>query len=494
MKTIFQSSYAVYFKWSLLLYAVTAYFSVGFHHPDEHFQILEFSTYKLQNTPPADLPWEFLAQIRPALQPFIAYYFTSFFHFIGLYNPFIIASVFRLIMAFLAWFIICKLLLLFVADFATERGKKLFILLSFFLWFLPYINVRFSSENTATISFLWVIYLVLKPYTSNLKKIVSFFSIGFLIGLTFFFRFQMAFAIIGLGVWLLFIKKISLQNWLSLILSSSIIMFICVAIDRWFYGTWILTPYNYFSVNIIQNVAASFGVDPWWKYFELFIVMAVPPLSLVLFWFLGKGVLFKPQHIFTFILIPFLIGHFAIGHKEMRFLFPMWFMFIYLTSVGIDKAIEKYQASKFLNLKVINFSFKFFIILNGAMLIYRTFAPAQETLPYYKYGYYNLKPNSTVLCINEYLFGLAGLHTNFYKPKTITEILFNNETELSTYFKNLKQDSAIVFTNTANLGNELKKYKNKRIYTLYPEWILKFNINNWEDRANISSIYIIYKN
>ncbi|HSS12456.1 MAG TPA: hypothetical protein VLL04_01095, partial [Rhizomicrobium sp.] len=50
---------------------VTAWFSVLFYFPDEHYQILEFMSYKLGITPASDLPWEFHARIRPWFQPLV---------------------------------------------------------------------------------------------------------------------------------------------------------------------------------------------------------------------------------------------------------------------------------------------------------------------------------------------------------------------------------------------------------------------------------------
>src|SRR5665213_2550277 len=48
---------------------VTAWFSVMFYFPDEHYQVLEFMSFKLGITPASELPWEFSARIRPWFQP-----------------------------------------------------------------------------------------------------------------------------------------------------------------------------------------------------------------------------------------------------------------------------------------------------------------------------------------------------------------------------------------------------------------------------------------
>jgi phosphatidylinositol glycan class B len=492
MKTIFQSPYSKLLLVGLILHFITAWFSDGYHHPDEHFQILEFCNYKLGLSPASDLPWEFRAQIRPALQPCVACIFISIFKFTGIQNPFILVFFLRLIITLLGWLVICKLALLLLPDFSTEKGKILFIGMILFLWFVPYLNVRFSSENAAGISFLWVLYFLLKPLASTIqKRTTSFLLIGMLLGLSFFFRFQMAFAVIGLGFWLLFIKRISLISWMLLIFSCLLAMFLCVFIDRWFYGNWVFTPYNYYVANVVQHVASNWGVEPWWYYFGLFFIMAVPPLGFAMLFFFSTGLYAKPTSIFLFVFIPFLIGHLLIGHKEMRFLYPMWFAFVYLVAIGLDYFLCRFSVNKFFK-----YSFACLLVLNFTMLLYRTFTPAQEAIPCYKFAHdYFKDKNTSLLCIHEPLYNLAELNTNFYKPANMNEVVFANENALDTFLlKTNQEDSVIVFTKTASLNHLLSNYyTSKRIYCLLPEWILKFNFNNWEERANIWSIYTLYK-
>lgn len=488
MKSIFQYTYSKYFIFGLLINIIAAWFSVGFHHPDEHFQILEFCNYKLGNSPVTDLPWEFAAKIRPGLQPFIAYCFINTFNSVGIYSPFIIAFLFRLLIGLLGWYVVCKLIMLLLPDFSTDKGKKLFVFLSLFLWFIPYLNVRFSSENTATVSFLFAIYLLLKPYTTNLKKIISFFLIGLLIAFSFFFRFQMAFAIIGLVVWLLFIKNLNWQNWLYMIFSGLCGALICTYLDKWLYGTWVFTPYNYYVVNIVQHKAAHFGTDPWWFYLTSFIMIAIPPISLVLLYFFVVGIYSKSKNVFVFILIPFLIGHSLVAHKEMRFLFPMWFAFVYVAAIGIDFCVLKFKSNNFFK-----YSFICLIVLNLVALAYRTIAPADEAIPYFNFAHQEFKQPTTIVCIKTPLFHLANLNANFYKPKNIREIVLENENELADFLNTNNPDSVIVFYKAPTLNSISTNYTYKRVYCMLPDWVFKFNINNWQDRAEIWSIYVLYK-
>lgn len=489
MKSIFQSVYSKYFILGLVISIITAWFSKGFHHPDEQFQILEFANYKLGNSPAADLPWEFSAKIRPGLQPYIAYSFIKSFNYFGVENPFTLAFLFRLITAICCWFVVSKLILLLLPNFSTEKGKKIFIFLSLFLWFIPYINVRFSSENTATISFLLAIYLILRPHKNPSIEKISIFIVGLLLSFSFFFRFQMAFAIIGLGFWLIFVNKIAWQKWLILVFSGLIGAIICIYLDKWLYGTWQITPYNYYVANILKGAAAKFGVSPWWYYFKLFFLKAVPPLSLVLLYFFTVGIYKKPLHLFSFVAACFLLGHFMVGHKEMRFLFPIWFLFTFLAAIGIDFYLKKFQITTFAK-----YGFIFLATINGLLLLFRTLFPAQEALDCYSYVYKHFKSNHLInmYCINEPLYSLAGIKTSFYKLKNINEIVFKNEVDLLAALKKNDFDSVYVFKKKAVLSGELSTYKSERIYSVYPDWVLKFNIGHWQERANIWSIYLIH--
>lgn len=69
-------------------HTLAAYTSYGFHHPDEHFQILEWANYFVGFGSADHLPWEFAAQIRPWFQPLIHAIFIKGFASLGIYNPF----------------------------------------------------------------------------------------------------------------------------------------------------------------------------------------------------------------------------------------------------------------------------------------------------------------------------------------------------------------------------------------------------------------------
>src|ERR1700744_4273077 len=97
MDILSRRPYKRWFLLGLFVQVVTAWCSVGYHHPDEHFQVLELCNYKMGFSPIADLPWEFTAQCRSGIQPFIAFCLSKVLYACGLYNPFFVAFFLRLV-------------------------------------------------------------------------------------------------------------------------------------------------------------------------------------------------------------------------------------------------------------------------------------------------------------------------------------------------------------------------------------------------------------
>ena len=127
-----------------LLYAA---FSLGTYHPDEHFQILEYAHMKLFGTPTPDhLPWEYLLQMRPGIQPFVAWAVGKGLLAAGIYSPFAVVFVLQLLSGALS----AAALLFFYRtvrdDLRDENARCWFLLLGFFLWYLAYLHVHFNAE------------------------------------------------------------------------------------------------------------------------------------------------------------------------------------------------------------------------------------------------------------------------------------------------------------------------------------------------------------
>ena len=489
MKFVLTPTYRNWFLLGLFVQVIAAWFSVGYHHPDEHFQVMEFCNYKLGYSPVTDLAWEFSAKCRPSLQPFLAYCLCRALEKMGMYNPFMVTFLLRLGMGLLTWWTTYRIVKLLLPEMITEKGRQALIWCSMFLWFVPYIGVRFSAENISGICFFLAISFLFN--LSNLvinKQVYRLIIAGLLLGIAVFVRVQMAMGILGLAGWILYAQKWPFRNWVLIIASGVIAIALLACIDHWLYGVWVFSPLNYFNVNIIQHMAAKFGVEPWWYYFYKYLDIGVPPMSWVLLPLFFAGIWHKPRHLFTWVAVAFIAGHCLVSHKEIRFLFPISLAFIFLACSGFDALMQQYPGKRFYR-----WAIPLFVTLNSIMLIVKIFTPAHEAFKYYKaiYDYYG-SHKSIIVTSEQTVYTLVGLPVNFYKPKDMEEWVIGSPLSLSYVMKNANGRPVLFLSHQMTPDSLLRGYKIEKIYCILPDWMSHFNITDWQSRSYIWSIYRVY--
>ena len=301
---------------SAALHLVVALLAVNPWHPDEHFQILEPAWARAGLASMDELPWEFHDQLRPTLQPTLALILLVSMRAVGLTSPFLWVLVLKL--ATLALSIATVVWIASAASRSLDRpGRRALWLTSLFLWFLPLFHHRFSSENLAGMAFFAAIPLIGRA--GPLRVTLS----GVLLGLAFVFRFQMAFAIAALLVWFAVREGGGWKRAGHVVAIAGAVVVLSVAVDSWFYGDWVFTPWAYFRANLLEGVAASFGTSPWYFYPVQFVLWTAPPLGLALGLLLLAAVFMKPGSPWVWCVVAFVVGHSLIGHKELRFLLPL---------------------------------------------------------------------------------------------------------------------------------------------------------------------------
>ena len=122
--------------------------SYGYYHPDEHFQILEYASSRLTDSSyEQSLPWEYLKEMRSGLLPLIVYMCGSIMKFMGIYNPFILSMIMRMIAVMLSGVSVIVLYHAIREKISSHRWERMYIWIAFFFWILAYQNARFSAEN-----------------------------------------------------------------------------------------------------------------------------------------------------------------------------------------------------------------------------------------------------------------------------------------------------------------------------------------------------------
>jgi phosphatidylinositol glycan class B len=311
---------------------VSAWFSDGCYHADEHYQIIEFANYKAGGTPQEHLAWEFREQMRPGFQPFLAYGLLKLATVAGIDDPYLKMMMIRMLTALLVCAVIGWSLRRAGYDPALRNTKKYIPWQYALIWFMPLLLVRFSSENYSGLCmFLSVGYLWMAGEKPRWKDYL--FS-GIFAGLAFLFRYQSALMIVPLFARLCLINKPGLRNVLIFFFSALVVTGTGFLFDHWLYNDWVFAPWNYFHANLVEDKLSGFGLKPWYYYFTAGSEQAFFPLGLLMWICMIVYWIKNPRSPLSWISLPFLLFHVLTGHKEIRFLFPLlWFIPWILTDV-----------------------------------------------------------------------------------------------------------------------------------------------------------------
>lgn len=311
-----------------LLFALV---SRGFYHPDEHYQILEYAHLKLFGAASTDyLPWEYHAMMRPGLQPFIAWVLGRGLLAAGLYSPFALVALLQLLSGVFSLFSLCMLFRAVYDELGTACRRRWFLYVGLFLCFEVYLHVHFTAEMAAGNLLVLLAARTLRLHrTAPASEFRSGMLLGLLAGLTFAVRYQAGFALAGYGLWLLCYHR-RWRLFAGMVPGVLLALAIGLLTDYWFYGEWTVVPYNYLEENILNAHMDEFGVSPWWFYFTeslresgyLFGALMLAATA----WFFVR----HPKSPVTWMLLPFIFVHFLLGHKEVRFFFPVLFFAPYL--------------------------------------------------------------------------------------------------------------------------------------------------------------------
>lgn len=306
------------FLLAVAVHLATAWFSSGYYADDEHYQVITFAEVKAGHEPVDALPWEHTARIRSVVLPAVCLVLFNVADAIGLDDPFHKAFLLRLLTV-LAALAILRRWTNAAMHLVPERLRTAFLLLSWFLWFLPFQHVRFTGET-------WSGLLMLAALTELLYRSparASLIRSGLLIGLAVLIRPPTVFMAMGLMGWVLFTKRRDLRQLIVIGASATVIHLLGAGLDTWWYGMPTYSPWNYALKGLDVEGGSIFEAFPWWAYgFMIIKDMLVPIGALAcaayaLLWWK------RPAGPVLWIITPFLLFHLFVPHKEMRFLFPL---------------------------------------------------------------------------------------------------------------------------------------------------------------------------
>ena len=484
-----------WFSFGLFIHCVFAICSTGFHHFDEHFQILEFLNAKLDKTPIKELPWEYHHKMRSWTQPGLYYLMAKFWSILSLENPFFWVSSFRLLTSLIGQISICTLSLAVFFLFKEDIKRKWAIILLNLTWYVPYIQTRPSSEGLGSNLFIlgisMMIWGLMRQKSQNKFPFYLALTSGIFFGLSFTFRFQLGFVVMFCWFWMVFIQKIHISRAIGMAGGIISMIFLEVLVDYWGYGEWTVTPWNYVHDNLVlldkgREHLQPF-MSPWWSYFKFSLMRGVPPLSLILifsqllFWFK------RPLHLLTWATLPLLVIHSIISIKSMRYLFPIAIL-TPLTLIELP-ALLKLNLD-FFKKKWVKATLKSMLVLNCILLMFLVFKPAEKMVDLYHYIYKNKINEIYIKGENPYSF--VGLPVYYYKAKELNLIFKRpdkKKKEFWYFVGEINSQNKIDMLEMNNKTLTIDSFNCQPKYLKYPLSLLKFNIGNWQKNSTIWGLF-----
>ncbi len=416
---------------AMALYVVAAWFSTGFYHGDEHYQLIEFAAFKMGTVAPDGLAWEFETRVRPSIQPFIAFVVIKSLGVISIDDPYLQAFVLRLVTALMALTSI-RYFTRTCREMIKPEYHKIYLFLSYFMWFLPFVNVRFTSETWSGLMLMNAISVLLNSHLSDNKR---HFIAGILLGLSFLFRYQNAFLALGIFLWLLIIRKEKISGLVRLLSAGLAVLLLGILMDYWLYGEFVLSAWKYFHVNLVEGVASGYGTEAWWNYFYSIFRFGFFPIGIpVILSFLVLSFK-KPRNVLIWTILPFFVIHCMIPHKELRFLFPVINLVPSLTVLAyqaLNWDIRNWKKRARLAILTI---YWILMMINGIGAVTVSLKPADNgltTITGYIRRHYGDESIRLISYNNSNPYGPWGLMASFYLEKDMQDIRLASLNELGS--------------------------------------------------------------
>ena len=465
-ENIFKYSNIIIFS-SLVIHIIIPYTNIGFYAMDEHFQILEPLAFKLnlRNNVNADI-WEFGATMRPWSQIYLSLFIIKFLQIFSIDNPFVWVYTIQLffsLIGFISLYLFYKLLI--------ERQIISFSRFNIFIYFLfaftIFLHSRTSSENLSISFFLLGIYFYINQNQAVEIKYKNLVIASIFFGISIAMRYQIIFLIAPFYLWSIVYFRSIYKIFISSIIVL-IILFFGLIIDFFGYGFLNNTYYNYFYYNIIVGIFDNFGVEPWWYYIKKIITNFYPPIGLLVLISFIVYIFDNPKSFISWISFIYLIIFSYLGHKELRFLFPI-LIFAPIFLINFNSLLTK------LNYFKISLFFKYFIIFFNIIFVFTLFYPAERQTHLYRYIYNNLS-NENILYTDQNPYLIDDLKPSFYVSFLPNISKINDENNYK--YKNI----SLIINDYDIYKSILKENLNcKKIYNSYPEKIIDLN-KNWKKR------------
>lgn len=307
----------------LILWRLTSVVVVQTAHvPDEYWQSLEVAHRLAFGY--GYLTWEWTAKIRSYLYPFLISLLYRLLTLLSLDHAAVLTTVPKLIQGVLTAYGEYK--------FYEWTGNKWMLYSLCINWYWYYCATR-TLINTVETAFTMIALSIFPWRDSNVRSIKFLWIVGLLCMI------RPTAAIIWMPLCLYHFST-STENKFLLICKYALICGTCflssVFIDSYYYGSLVISPWEFFRVNVVYKAGDAYGKEHiLWYIFSAFPVLL--GLYYIIFLFNAWQVIkypaqFHRQAILLIVISWTLCIYSLLSHKEFRFLLPLLPMMIHIST------------------------------------------------------------------------------------------------------------------------------------------------------------------
>lgn len=318
----------------LLIRIFMSWYSHGFKHMDEHWQVLEPAMAFVDGFWFRSQEW--IVGARSWIYPWIVSLPLNACRFFNIQNPLHMASVVRSLHAILGSLAIPLAAQLTAKILGVEANKsKIPSLVAWFiaLWpFSIYCGFHTHGEMLGAVFVLGALSLLSTSQTSFLRNsrestpnIFDAILAGALFGIAFALKIDVAVAGTCCGLWLLLNRKWKAVA--GLVLGAAPFAILIGAVDKATWGIWFQSVRNHAHANLVEEMGNQWGVSPWYEHIYYFFTIGSLPLaaSFILLPLTWKKLPFSLKTIWM-TSIGFIASFSFVAHKEKRFMAPLVYL------------------------------------------------------------------------------------------------------------------------------------------------------------------------
>jgi phosphatidylinositol glycan class B len=191
--------------------------------------------------------------------------------------------------------------------------------------------------------------------------------------------------------------------------------------------------------------------------------------------------------------VPFVVGHTILPHKEVRFLIPITYALVPLIVIGADSLPARVQAafSGWWGRPAMTTTRWVFVGLNVLGLAVMTFKPSSETEIIYRRLYEESQRHPIVLFTRSGLpYDMAGDLVDFYRPGNVAVKTLGDVREVRAAMA-AGPGRVFVFQQSlqAPLWMANEQIACAPLAQTLPPWVMRYNMNNWTSRMYRWSVF-----